>query len=83
MYVGKYMIGMVKANIKVFCKDTIENITNNCLGVSYLMLRSKPIVPRGMLMIDIGYKYNYHKVIYYIVTEDTGRKNSVIPYLYN
>ena len=34
IYVVADMIGMVKTNTKVFCKDTIENLTNNWPGGS-------------------------------------------------
>ena len=56
--IGEYMIGMVKIDTKGFFKDTIQNITNDCPGYSYLVLRSKTMIPRGRLIIAIGYKYN-------------------------
>ena len=58
MNVGADMIGMIKTNTNLFCKDTIEKLTNNCPGGSYLMLRSKPMVTGGRPLISIGYKYN-------------------------
>ena len=39
MDVGAYMIGMVKTNTKVFCKDTIMNLTNDWEGDYYLVLK--------------------------------------------
>ena len=55
---GADIIGMVKNKTKIFCKDTIDNLTNNCPGGSYLVLRSKHMVPGGRLIISIDYKYN-------------------------
>ena len=47
---------MVKTNTKVFSEDAIYKLTNNFLGGSYLMLRSKPMVTEGRSLIFIGYK---------------------------
>ena len=41
------------------------------------------MVPRYRPLIDIGYKYNTWKVLYFIVTENAGSKKSGIPYLSN
>ena len=54
MEVGAEFIGMVKTNTKVFCKYTIENITKDWPGSSYLVFRSKPIVTGERTLIDIG-----------------------------
>ena len=72
------MIGMVKTNKKVFCNETIENLTKYRTGGSYLVLRSKPMVRP---LIDIGYKYNTRKVLSFIVTEDSGSTKAGITYL--
>ena len=45
------------------------------------MLSSKPVVPRDRPLIYISYKYNVRKVLYFIVTENSGKKNTGIPYL--
>ena len=66
------LIGMVKTNTKGFCKDTIEKLTKDWHGGSYLVLRSKPMVPGGRPLIAIGYKYNARKVLSFIVTDNTG-----------
>ena len=47
MEVGSKFIGMVKTNTKGFCKETIEKLTKDWPGGSYLVLRSKPMVPGG------------------------------------
>ena len=49
------IICIVKTNTKVFCKETIEKLTNNVLGVYYPMFRSKPMVTGGRPLISIGY----------------------------
>ena len=81
MELGAKLIGMVKTNTKVFCKETIENLTKNCPGGSYPVLSSKPMVPGGRPLIAIGYKYNARKVISFIVTDNAGSTNNGIPYL--
>ena len=45
------------------------------------MLRSKPVVPRNMPLIAIGYKYNARKVLSFIVTDNAGIEQEGIPYL--
>ena len=72
---------MVKTNTKGFCKETIENLTKDWPGGSYLVLRSKPMVPGGRPLIDMGYKYNTRKVLTFIVTDNAGSTNTGIPYL--
>ena len=71
MDVHAAMIVMVKINTKGLCKETIEKLTNDCPGVSYLVLSSKTMVPGGRPIIVIGYKYNARKVIYFISTDDS------------
>ena len=43
MEVGADFIGMVKTNTKVFCKETIEKLTKDWPGGSYLLLKSNPM----------------------------------------
>ena len=68
MGVGTYSIGLVKTNIKVLFKDTIEKLTNNWSGGSYLMLKRNHMVPGDRPLISIGYKYNMWNVISLVVT---------------
>ena len=75
MELGVELIGMVKTNTKGFCKDTIEKLTKDWPGGSYLVLRSKPMVPGGRPLISIGYKYNAQKVLSFIVTDNVGSTN--------
>ena len=51
--VGAKLIGMVKRNTKGFCKDTIDNLTKDWPGGSYLVLRIKTMVPRYRPLIAI------------------------------
>ena len=81
MDVGADIIGMVKINTKGLCKDTIENITRDCPGGYYLVMECKPMVTGDRTLIAIVYKYNTRKVLYFIVTEDTGSAEAGIPYL--
>ena len=45
------------------------------------MLNRKPTVGRDRTLISIDHKYNYQKVLSFIVTEDVRRKKAGIPYL--
>ena len=81
MYVGAYIIGMVKTNTKGFYKENIEKLTKDWIGGYYLVLRSKPVVHGGRPLIAIGYKYNAQKVLYFIVTDNAGGTNAGLPYL--
>ena len=71
MEVGAELIGMVKKNTKGFCKETIEKLTKYCPGGSYLVLRSKHMVPGDRPLIAIGYRYNMRKVY---KVDDGGNK---------
>ena len=67
------LIGMVKTNTKGLCKETIDKLTKYWPGgCSYLVLRSKHMVPGDRPLIAIGYKYNMRKVLYFIVTDNAG-----------
>ena len=79
--IGADLIGMVKTNTKGFCKETIEKLTKNWPGGSYLVLRSKPMVPGDRPLIAIGYKYNARKFLLLIVTDNSGITNTGTPYL--
>ena len=72
---------MAKKNTKGFCKETIEKLTTNWPGSSYLVLRSKTMLPGGRPLIDVGYKYNARKVLSFIVTDNAGSTKTGITYL--
>ena len=81
MEVGAEFIGMVKTNTKVLCQETIEKLTKDWPGGSYLVLRSKHMVPGYRPIIAIGYKYNGQNVIYFIVIDNSGSTKTGIPHL--
>ena len=81
MELGAELIGTVKTNTKGFCKETIEKLTKDWPGGSYLVLRSKPMVPGDSPLIYIGYKYNVQKVLSFIITYNAGITKTGIPYL--
>ena len=81
MDVGADLIGMVKTTTKGFCNETIENITKDCPGGSYLVSRSNPMVPGGRTLISVGYKYNMKNVLYFIITYNAGSTKTGLPYL--
>ena len=66
--IGVDLIGVVKTNTKVFCKATIEGLTKGCPGGSYIVLRSKHMVPGERPLLDIGYKYKSRKVLSFVDT---------------
>ena len=70
MKVGAELISMVKANTKGFCKETIDKLTKNWPGGSYLVLRSNPMVPGDRPLSAIGYKYTAWKVLSFIVIDN-------------
>ena len=47
------------------------------------MLTRKPILPEGIPLIAIGYKYIAQKIIYFIVTERAEITKARLPYLSN
>ena len=81
MEFGAELIGMVKKNTKGLCKDNIENIKNDWPEGSHLVFRSKPTIPGGRLLLDIGNKYNEWKVLSFIVTDNKVITNAVLTYL--
>ena len=81
MEVGANLICMVKTNIKVFCKETISKLTRDWTGGYHLVLSINHMVPRGRLIIAIGYKYNVHKLLSLIITDNTGITQLGLPYL--
>ena len=71
----------MNTNTKGLYKDTIEKLTKDWPGGSYLVSRSKPMVPGDRQLIAIGYKYNARKVLSFIVTENAGITKTGITYL--
>ena len=58
------LIGMVKTNTRVFCKYTIEGLTKDCPVGSYIVLRSKPMVPGERRILVIPYLSKYPNQFY-------------------
>ena len=58
MDVGTDIIGLVNKNTKLFSKGAINNMTKDCPGGYFLMLKSKIIVPGYRPLISIDYNYN-------------------------
>ena len=83
MDIGVDLNGMVKTNTKGLCKEIIDNITKYWPGSFYLLLRSKPMVPGGRTIIDIGYKYNVREIISFIVTVNLVSTKAGLNYLSN
>ena len=81
MEVGSELIGVLNTNTKGLCKETIEKLTKNWPGGSYLVLRRKPMVPGDRSIIAIGYKYNARKVLSFIFTDNAGSTKTSIPNL--
>ena len=54
MEVGAELVGMVKKNTKGLCKETIEKLTKDWPGGSYLVLGSRPMIPGDRPLITIG-----------------------------
>ena len=53
----------------------------DCLGGSYLVLRSNPRVPGDITLMEILYKYNSRKVLGFIVTGGAGNTEPGDTYL--
>ena len=53
MEVSDELVGIVKKNTKTLCKKIIEKLTKDLPGGSYLVLRSKPMVLVGRMIIYI------------------------------
>ena len=81
MEFGAELVGILNTNTRGFCKETIEKLTKDWPGGSYLVLMSRPMVPWGRLRIAIGYKYNAREFLSFIVTDNAGRTNVGLPYL--
>ena len=81
MKVGAEFIGMVKTNTKELCKETIQKLTKGWPRVSYLVLRSNPMIPGYRPLISIDYKYNARNFLYCILTDNVGSTKTGIPYL--
>ena len=64
-----------------FCLDILENLMKYLPGGSYLVMKITPRVPGGISLLEIGYKYNYRKVLGFIATEGYVSPEPGNPYL--
>ena len=72
----------VKMSHKGFCLATLEHLINYLLGGSYIFIKSTLIVPGGIPILSIGYKYNSSNFLGLIATEGSGSTETGDPYLY-
>ena len=61
--------GPVNTSHRGFCLATLENLMKYWPGGSYLVMKITTIVPGGLPLLLIDYKYNYRKVLRFIDTE--------------
>ena len=73
--------GPEKTIHKVFCLATLYFLMKYWPGGSYLVMRVIPRVTGGRPLLDIGYKYNYRKVLGFIVAEGDGSTEPGDPHL--
>ena len=62
MAAGVDYCGPGKTSHKGFCLATLEILTKDWPGGSYLVMNSNPRVPGGRPLLVIGYKYSSSKV---------------------
>ena len=62
----------VKTSHKAFCLATLENLTKDWPGGSYLVMNSNTRVTGGRPLMATGYKFNSRKVLGFIATEGAG-----------
>ena len=82
MAVGVDYCGPVKTSHKGFCLATLENMMRVLGGGSYIVMNSTPRVLGGRPLLEIGYKYNYRKVIVFTANEGYGITEPDDPSLY-
>ena len=78
---GDDYCGPVNTIHKGFCQDTLNFLMKYCPGRSYFFMNTTPRVPGGITLLDIGYKYNYRKVLGFIANEGDGSSELGDPYL--
>ena len=81
MVIGSEMVFMVNTNKKYSLGIPLRIQQRIRKGSSYLVLTQNYVFPRDRPIVSIGYKYNMHKVISFVVKYNIGRINSSINYL--
>ena len=79
---GDDFMCIVKTNPKGFCKYTIKNLVDIWPGGYFLVFKRHPIVTSYFLLLTIGYKYNYKKIISIIAIHRAGIAKYSIHHLY-
>ena len=74
--------GPVKTIHNSFCQATLERLTRDWPGGSYLVMKITPRVPGEKTHLTIGYKYNLRKVQSFIATEGDESPEPGDSYLY-
>ena len=59
-----------KTGHKGFCLATLENFIKDWPVGENIVMKINPRFPGGRTPLDIGYKYNYRKVLGFIDTEE-------------
>ena len=78
---GADYCGPARTSHKGFCLATLEKLTKDWPGGSYLVLKSTPRFLGEIPLLAIGYKYNSRKVLGFIATEGSGSTEQGDPYL--
>ena len=78
---GVNYCGPAKTSQKGFCFTTLEKLIKDWPGGSYLVMSITPRFPGEIPLLDIGYKYNFRKVLGFINTEGSGSTEPDDPYL--
>ena len=76
-----YYYGPAKTSHKVFCIATLEKLTKECLGGSYIFMNIATRFPVDRPLMNIGYKHNYRKLLGFISDEGAGSTDPSYPYL--
>ena len=80
MLVHTYLLSL-KPKQEASVKDSIEYLTKDWPGVSYLVLNRDSVVPWYRPLLAICYTYNARDVLSFVATEYASRTRADIPYL--
>ena len=69
MDVGADFICFLNWNNRIFCKGNINNMTKYVPEGYNILLNIKPMVPGIRPLLDIGYNFNFWKVLSFITKE--------------
>ena len=83
MAAGVGVCELAETSHKVFSIATLEKMMKDWPVESYIVINSTPIVTGDIPHIEIGYKYNYRKALWFIYTRWAGSTEPGDPYLSN